>query len=372
MRELLIILAIVTSLAYLSQRQSMKITYGDGRKHWDIYLIILLVFLILFAGLRSSYNDTGHYIVGFNTSVRIREFLLDSENLQPLNNPLFYGFQALIRSFTDNVNVFFMICAVIVNFLNVRFIKRNTEINDFAFSMFLYVALGTLMLSIAAQKQILAMSVLTLALNRLIDRKYISYYIIVLIAGLIHSYAWLFMFFPLLVTKPWSFRTFVLLGITVGIMSVFQTAIETFVEVADQAGKNIPMEEVFDGNRMNIFRVAVYAVVPITALLFKRRINDQINRRYSIFIQMSVVCLVFMMLGTMNGANMFGRSANYFEIGMICVMPWVIRLLFTRQSVAIVTVSALLCFTGFYLYDNDTFENSYSSKSLHQFLTEII
>ena len=106
MRELLIILAIVTSLAYLSQRQSMKITNGDGRKHWDIYLIILLVFLILFAGLRTSYNDTGNYIVGFNTSVGIREFLSHSENLQPLNNPLFYGFQALIRSFTDNVNVF--------------------------------------------------------------------------------------------------------------------------------------------------------------------------------------------------------------------------------------------------------------------------
>lgn len=372
MRELLIILAIVTSLAYLSQRQSMKVTNGDGRKHWDIYLIILLVFLILFAGLRTGYNDTGNYIVGFNASVGIREFLSNSENLQPLENPLFYGFQALIRSFTDNVNVFFMICAVIVNFLNVRFIKRNAEINDFAFSMFLYVALGTLMLSIAAQKQILAMSVLTLALNQLIDRKYISYYIIVLIAGLIHSYAWLFLFFPLLVTKPWSFRTFVLLGITVGIMSVFQTAIETFVEVADQAGKNVPMEEVFDGNRMNIFRVAVYAVVPITALLFKRRINDHIDRRHSIFIQMSVVCLIFMMLGTMNGANMFGRSANYFEIGMICVMPWIVRYLFTRQSVIVVTLIASMCFIGFYLYDNDGFNINYHYISPIQFISEVI
>lgn len=372
MRELLIILAIVTSLAYLSQRQSMKITNGDGRKHWDIYLIILLVFLILFAGLRTSYNDTGNYIVGFNASVGIREFLSNSENLQPLENPLFYGFQALIRSFTDNVNVFFMICAVIVNFLNVRFIKRNTEINDFAFSMFLYVALGTMMLSIAAQKQILAMSVLTLALNQLIDRKYISYYIIVLIAGLIHSYAWLFLFFPLLVTKPWSFRTFVLLGITVGIMSVFQTAIETFVEVADQAGKNIPMEEVFDGNRMNIFRVGVYSVVPIIALLFKRRINMLIDRKHSIFIQMSIMCMIFMMLGTMNGANMFGRSANYFEIGMICVMPWIVRYLFTRQSVIMVTLIASMCFIGFYLYDNDGFNINYHSISPIQFISEVV
>ena len=92
MRELLIILAIVTGLAYLSQRQSMKMTNGDGRKHWDIYLIILLVFLILFAGLRTSYNDTENYIVGFNTSVGIGEFLSNPDNLQPLENPLFYGF----------------------------------------------------------------------------------------------------------------------------------------------------------------------------------------------------------------------------------------------------------------------------------------
>lgn len=372
MRELLIILAIVTGLAYLSQRQSMKVTNGDGRKHWDIYLIILLVFLILFAGLRTSYNDTENYIAGFNTSVGIREFLSNPDNLQPLENPLFYGFQALIRTFTDNVNVFFMICAVIVNFLNVRFIKRNTEINDFAFSMFLYVALGTLMLSIAAQKQILAMSILTLALNQLIDRHYIKYYSIVFVAGLVHTYAWFFLFLPLLVTKPWSFRTFVLLGITVGIMSVFQNAIETFVEVADQAGKNVSMEEVFDGNRMNIFRVAVYAVVPITALLFKRRVNDQIDRRHSIFIQMSVVCLVFMMLGTMNGANMFGRSANYFEIGIICAMPWMIRYLFTRQSVMMVTLIASICFIGFYLYDNNGFNANYHYISPIQFISEII
>ena len=63
MKELLIILVIVTGLAYLSQKESMKITNGDGRKHWDIYLIFLLIFLILFAGLRTSYNDTQNYII---------------------------------------------------------------------------------------------------------------------------------------------------------------------------------------------------------------------------------------------------------------------------------------------------------------------
>lgn len=372
MKELLIILVIVTGLAYLSQKESMKITNGDGRKHWDIYLIFLFIFLILFAGLRTSYNDTQNYIAGFKNSVGFQEFLANPENINLLNNPLFYGFQSLIRSFTDNVNVFFIICAIIVNVLNVRFIKRYTDIDNFAFSMFLYVALGTLMLSIAAQKQTLAMSVLTLAISSLINQKYFKYFFIVFIAGCIHSYAWFFLFFPLLGKKVWSFRTFLLLLFTVGIMSTFQSTIETFMSVADQAGKNIPVEEVFDGNRMNLFRVAVYSIVPLTALLFRKRIQATLDRRYSIFLQMSIVCMIFMLLGTMNGANMFGRSANYFEMGIICSMPWLIKQLFTKQSVMIVSMTASICFISFYLYDNSGFDVNYSYKSPYEFIVELI
>ena len=372
MKELLIILVIVTGLAYLSQKESMKITNGDGRIHSDIYLILLLIFLILFSGLRTSYNDTQHYIAGFRNSVGFQEFLANPENINLLNNPLFYGFQSIIRSFTSNENVFFIICAFIVNVLNVRFIKRNTEIDNFAFSMFLYVALGTLMLSIAAQKQILAMSVLTLAISSLIEQKYFKYFLIVLIAGSIHSYAWLFLFFPLFGRKVWGFRTFVLLFLTIGIMLTFQNTIESFMKVADQAGKNIPVEEVFDGNRMNLFRVAVYSVVPFTAFFFKKRIQGTLDRKYSIFLQMSIVCMVFMLLGTMNGANMFGRSANYFEMGIICSMPWLIKQLFTKQSVMIVSMVASICFISFYLYDNSGFNVNYSYKSPYEFIVELI
>lgn len=368
MSQLIMILGIVTGLAYLSQRASVK----TGKKKWDIYLIILLVFLILFAGLRTSYNDTQNYATGFQQSETIGAFLSDSENLKLLNNPLFYGFQALIKTFTNNVNVFFMICAIIVNVLNLRFIKKYTDIQDFAFCMFLYVALGTLMLSIAAQKQTLAMSVLTLAISALIDKKYIRYYIVVLLAGLIHSYAWLFLFLPLLVTKPWTLRTFILLGITIIVMYTFQSTISTLLEVADQVGKNIPVEEVFDGNRMNVFRVAVYSVVPLTALIFRQRIYKEIDRKYSIFIQMSIVSLMFMMMGMMNGANMFGRSANYFEIGLICSLPWIVRQLFTKQSVSIVLMTAVLCFSCFYLYDNNGFQYNYSRKGIVQFIGEVI
>lgn len=372
MTMLLAILAIVTGLAYMSQRVAIQYADSGKTRYWDIYLIILLIFLILFAGLRTSYNDTQNYIAGFQNSTTIRPFLADTSNLSLLENPLFYGFQALIKTFTNNVNVFFIICAIIVNTLNVQFIKRNVDPENFAFSMFLYTAIGTLMLSIAAQKQILAMSVLTLALSALFEKKYIRYYIIVFLAGLIHTYAWTFFFLPLLATKPWSFRTFILLAVTIVVMYTFQSTISSFLEVADQIGKDIPLEEVFDGNHMNVLRVAVYAVVPLIALFFKGMINENIDFKNSIFIQMSIISFVFMLMGTQNGANMFGRCGNYFEIGMICSLPWVVKQLFTRQSVIIVLTIATICFCGFYLYDNNGFNYNYSRKGIIQFIGEII
>ena len=371
MKSLLIIMFIVTGLAYLSQRQSMKYTNTDGRKHWDIFLIALIIFLILFAGLRTYYNDTLNYIVGFQNSVNIHEFLANHENLELLSNPLFYGFQALIRTYTDNPNIFLMICAVIVNVLNVSFIKRNVETEDFALSMFLYVALGTLMLSIAAQKQILAMSILTLSLTCLFKKKYIPYFIVVFLAGLVHSYAWLFFALPFLNSKPWTYKTYVLLIFTFIFMNTFQSAIVKFIEVADQVGKDVPLEEVFDGNRMNIFRVMVYSVIPLTALIFKNRLEDKYNDKTQLFIQMSIMSMLFMLMGTMNGANMFGRAGNYFELGYICVLPWLIKQIFTDQSSKIISFILIVCFISFYFYDNSGFKNSYRYKPITQFISEV-
>lgn len=375
MKMPLIILVIVTFLAYMSQRTTLAYEEShrgvDARKRVDIYMVALIVFLILFAGLRTYYNDTLNYIKGFQQSETIRVFLSNSENLNILHNPLFYGFQALIRTFTDNFTVFFMICATIINVLNVRFIKRNTQSSDFALSMFLYVALGTLMLSLAAQKQTLTMAILTLALTQLFEKNYIKYYIIVFLAGLVHSYGWLFLFLPLLDCEIWSMRTYLLLIVTVFIMYTFQNTISSFIEVADQVGKNIATEEVFDGNQMNILRVLVYAVLPLITFIFKGRIQN-LKRNQKIFIQMSIISLMFMMLGMIDGANMFGRSANYFEIGIICALPAVIRELFTKQSATFVFIIAICCFTGFYLYDNNGFGNEYRHKSIIQFIGEVI
>ena len=41
-------------------------------------------------------------------------------------------------------------------------------------------------------------------------------------------------------------------------MMTFQSSISSLLEIADSAGKTVTSDEVFDGNRMNVFRVAVF------------------------------------------------------------------------------------------------------------------
>lgn len=368
MMQAFIILSIVTLLSYLSQRHQQE--NGMENMRWDIYLIILTIFLILMFGLRKSYNDTINYRRGYKLSVDISTFLSERSNFDIFSNPLFYAFQSLIRTMTSNYTYFFLICACYINILNVSFIKKNTEIRNFAFSMFIYTAIGTMFLTMAAIKQALAMATLTLALNALMDRKYIKYYLIVFIAGMIHTYAWIFAILPLFYTKPWSFRTLILLFITLGITYTFKSSIESILKVADQAGKTVAKEEVFDNNKMNIFRVSIYTIMPAITLLLKSYVNKDIDKKNSLFIQMSIISFMFILLATQNGANMFGRVANYFIYGYICAFPWVIRQIFTSQSVKIVSFAAIIGFTGFFLYDNRDFDKNYQHKTLKELIVE--
>lgn len=367
MRMILVILMIITGLAYLSQNQAIKY----NRKYKDFFYIALVVFMVLLVGLRMIYNDTHAYRLGFVNSPNIVQFVSNLSNLDIMNNPLFYGFQAFVRTLTDNFTVFFLVCSVFVNISFVRFIKKHSDSEDFGFSMFMYVCLGTLMLSMAAQKQILTMAVLTYGIDALFDRRYFKYYVIVFLAGMVHTYAWLFLFLPILGDKPWNIYTYIMLGATMLIMTYFQESIESFVEIADSIGKNIATEEVFDGKQMNMFRVAVYSIVPIIAFVFQNRLFSVMDRKHGIMIQMCTISLMFMLMGTLNGANMFGRSANYFELGMIIVLPWLIKQLFTKQSTRLILSIAILCFIGFYLYDNQNFYLNYAYKPLYKFLLEL-
>ena len=113
----------------------------------------------------------------------------------------------------------------------------------------------------------------------------------------------------------------------------------------------------------------------LSALLLRRYLfYGDYPKQYNVLINMSIISCAFMSLGTVSGANMFGRMANYFEFGMICSLAWIIRRAFTRESARIITIVAVGCFLFYFYYAYKItldFDEHYRAVTIVQFVQSL-
>jgi hypothetical protein len=371
MTYLLPILIAAVLLAYASQKETERCAASGiaYKMNTDLAYILLVVILVLFAGLRTRYNDTENYIKGFQKTPVLWLFLSDPENLKPFTNPLFGLYESFLKLFTDDPQVMIFTTAAFSQVCFIRFFKRYSE--NFAFSVFLYITLGTFVFSLAAIKQVLAMAVLSLAFPCLQKKQFGRYYLLVVVAMLLHTYALAFALLPMFRGRPWSLFTFGFLAITAVVLLNFEDAITAFMDQANELGKTIADYEVFEDATINVFRLAVYAVPPLISFAFQRWVLKNNKPIDNILIHMSIISLGFMILGTQSGANMFGRMGNYFELGTICCLPQMLNKTFEKRSFRLISSLACLGFIGFFVYANAVkldFDQQYRAIGLWQFL----
>ncbi len=372
MLTLILLLTAVCFLAATARRWHPQAAFQDLRRRWDPSLVLIAVLLALLIGLRTDYNDTAAYIQGFREAPLLSGFLADPESWDVLRNPLFGSYTSLCRTFTGNYHVYFMLSGLFIAFATVSFLRRVSEEDTFALDLFTYITLGTYMFALAAMKQTIAMAILALAVADLAEGKRLRFAALVLLAGLFHTYAFLALGLLLLTGKPWRWVTWALILGTVAVMLTFEDTITTFLTYADAIGRAASSEMVFSGEGMNLFRVAVYGVVPVASLLFRPILEPQMERRHYLLLHMSIVSFMFMLLASINGANMFGRMARYFELGTVCMFPWTIRHLFNRRSQPLAVGAFVCAFLLFLAYGFWDFDSAYSSITLLEFLRSLI
>ena len=339
--------------AWLTERTTEG-KYSTGKYQTSqnrFFFFMLVLTLALPIALRRSYNDTGAYINGFTQAQTLPE-LLSSGKLHILGNPAFRVYEALIRSFTDNYTIFFLFPAFFVQYSYLRFIRRHSP--GFLMGVAIYIFLGTFSFSIAAMKQTTAMAILLFAVDALIEKKHLRFYLLVFLAFLFHTYAISFLVLPLFTVKPWTPRTFLLIFAVFFFMQNFNSVIEGFLEFANESGKSISSEEIIGTAAINPIRVAVYAVVPLLALIFRRRLfnAESTDLEHNLLVNMSILTVAIMSIGLVNAANMFARMGQYFEFGLICSLPWILQKVFNRRSERLMVIITIACFFGYFCYAN--------------------
>ena len=367
MIKIAVMMAVCVILAYYSEKQTNAIL-RDG-KHYSVWndpaYLALAVVLVLFSGLRTGYNDTLTYTTGFRNAKGLTAFLSDPKNFNAFRNPLFFLYYNALRDVTGNAQWLIFTTSAFTQLSFLLFFKRYSH--NFTFSVFIFFALGTVNVSLAAMKQVCAMAILTLAFPCLEKRQWGRYYAAVFIAMLVHTYALAYAVLPLFVKRPWTLFTYLFVASVAFLMLNFREAISAFIDQADELGKTLYEEEIFAEDTVNIFRLAVYAVTPLLSFLFAKWIFRQSSTIDHILVHMSIISFAFMLMGTQSGANMFARMAHYFELGTACCLPWILKQTFTQRSYRLVSAIAAICFLGFFIYANGinaSFDDAYQSTSI--------
>lgn len=368
MTSLLLVFAAAIVLAYLSQKRLVQIAGPSGHSI-DIPLLAMVIMLSFYCGLRTAFNDTATYIDGFQNAVTLHEFVESEPNIW--SNPVFYGFQSFFRHhITDNYHIYFLVIAFFTISCFVRFIKRYSS--NFTFSILLFICLGLYVSNFAAMKQAIAMAILTLAIQKLLDKKYIFFYLLVFVAILFHTYAIMFVILPLFTRKPWTLITYITIIAVLFILFTFEPTLTSILDYAEELGKEINETEVFETQSINLFRLAVFSVPPLISFLFQSRLKPYLSRIENVMINMSILSFLVMSIGLASAANLFGRSAIYFEIGTIVSLPWLIQKLFEPRSARLVCIIACLFYFVFFLYDVQGWATNYHAIGIGEFISSIL
>lgn len=367
MREILLPFAVSLLLAYCSQN-GIFVTAFTKKRNLDLPLIALIIMLSFFCGLRIDYNDTYLYIYNFKNAISVSEYFSTAPGV--FDNPLFYGFQSFFRHhISDNYHLYFLTIGTFTNASMLRFIRKHTT--NFVLSVTIFFAIGLYFDTMGAMKQTIAIAILTYAVEALIKRKYLLFYIIVFIAMLFHTYAIFFVILPLFLNRPWTVITYAtVIGVVVLLFS-FESTLTILMSAAEETGKNLAKEELMDNIGTHPLRLAVFAVPPMLSFFFQEYLNESYDSEKKVMMNMSILSFLVMSMGIFTAANLFGRSAGYFEIGSVIILPWIIEEIFDEQSARFMSIIVGICYLGFFMYLSQGFSDAYASIGIGQFFISL-
>lgn len=195
-----------------------KNQYSDKEKlklrTWLTVFSIAPMFLLFVLRYKYVGVDTIGYVKFFQNEIREYSFL-ELFNKELMRTEIGYRiYVKIISLFTDNYTVYFLINGIVIFGTLLHFSKKYTD-NPFIF-FFMFITLGTYQFVETGLRQALAMMICLWAIDFLKDKKIIRFILVVALASLFHTSAWLFLLLlPLFMIKrlDWTIATHVIMAL---------------------------------------------------------------------------------------------------------------------------------------------------------------
>lgn len=348
MGELVSVLGISLILAFLAQNCERSAGMSGKKSKLNIVLTVaLIVFMATFVGLRTSYNDTFSYTHGYLMSDDFDSVFDNIGETIGVNLGFNLMNHILIRV-GASAQDFLMFYAFVTIGLYVWFLRKYSK--HFCLSIFFLFTMGIYTFTMAAIKQCVAVAICLPAISRALERKWISFVVLILLAATFHPYALMFLLVPFLTDRPWSGRTYLSLAVFGAAGLLLENLLGTMVDITTMIGETFGVED-FAGDGINVFRLLVCWVPLLISFLVRRYAFRNSTRAENLMVNLSILNAEIMFVGLFGTANYFGRLANYFLIAQPVALPWLLQK-FEKRSVKLITIAAIFCYFAYFYYAN--------------------
>lgn len=372
MKEILPLYIACILFAYLSHRSSFY-DYRLGQYQYKdrIFYTVVIVLAVVFAGLRTNYNDTSAYITGYN-NLDISAGWLSRIDWSIGEYPLFSFFNCLMKKAGFSSQSFLMAYSAVTMGISLWFIRKYT--NNIPLSVFLFFTMGCFGFSMAAVKQCVATAFCLIGIDRLIQRKRFLFLFWVAVGVLFHPFSAVFLICPLLTFSPWSTPTYLMIAAFAVAGVSMQTWLRNAISMLSIVGVDYDVSNL-SGEGVNVFRLLVVWSPVLLSFLAAKYLSISKNRAENLIINLSTLCAEIMFIALFGNPVYFGRVANFFLIFQVISLPIVLNY-FEINSNLILKIVIIAGYAGYLTYGNlfsgRSFDVEFSSITLWKYLGELL
>lgn len=346
----ILLLIILYYITHLSKR--FKKETSD-----NIYLsLVFIIFTIIVASREMNVgNDTQMYLNLFENCATNKWGIAKSGGYFEIG---YLIFNILISYISPNPRFFMIVMSIIFNYVIYSFIKKYS--NNCLLSTISYVGLLFFYTSMTMMRQFLAITIFLYSFKYIKEKKFLKYFISVVIASQIHSSAWIgLLLYPIYNAKFTKKRMsfIILIGI---IGTVFIGPLANFV-YSLLGRTNYYTDRIGSESISNVIYTLIYLIMFIFTYFVTK--NKEIKNR-NFYLYSLLMAAVFNMLAI--NMNILARAAEYFNILSIIVLPNVINSIEIKKNrlfISTVFVIFLVCYSTTIIVYRPNWNSAFNYKS---------
>lgn len=349
----LFVLLIAVGIFSRETKQVCRVTV-DGqyelRYGWVPVLMVTIPLIYLAATRADTIGDTYAYMVGYRDTPTSLSGLIDAV-ANAKKDKGFTVFNFLLKAVIgSNVQVYFGVIAAICLLCVVWVYKRYSC--NFLMSMFLFFASSDyIQWTHNGMRQFIAVCMIFAGTDWLMQKKYLQYLLLVLLASTIHASALLMIPICFIVQgKAWNKKNMLLLAAVLGAISLgdrLTNIIADFMEDSQYSGE---VDQFLSTEGTNLLRVAVYSIPTLLALVFRKQIAQADNPVINLSVGMSVASMGAYIISAFTSGMFIGRIPIFFSLYNYILLPWIVEHVFEERSAKLIYAVLILCYLFFYYY----------------------